>query len=206
MTFQSIIINNQSAPKDIWETLLPPLLGLMGVVVGAVVANHGQRRRDRAAAAQGVRSTSLAAVTSVFTYLGSVSTVITFALHEESPDKNDKVVQATQMASSNLLSAQTSVAMLAGLDDDEVAKQGTAIHAELIAMDNEVIPLVRRKQFNEAEQVLEPHRATLERSCNILIFMVRASEQLQTSDNLWLGRPYFRNRKQATLVHDNALE
>lgn len=202
MLLADIVINSQAAPKDTWETLLPALLGILGVLIGAWVSNIGQHRRDRAATAHAIRTTALSAVAAVMAYLGNVSTLITFATAQGLPGWEEKSREAQDAATAGLSEAQKTVAVLVGVADSEVATHSSSLHLQLIEIDNDLVPLLRERRFKEARDSFDRHRDKIQRGSNILIFMVQARDRLQTG-GWWTGYPFFRSRNEAELYHDN---
>jgi hypothetical protein len=201
-----IHIYNAPSPNT-WEVVIPAVLGILGVLVGAWVTNSGQQRRDRASTAQGVRGQALQAGSAILTNLGNVSTLLQFAsrLKDEgdtpSEDTKQKAREAQDQATISTAAALQAASLLAGVADNEVALQGAKLHSELVGMSNELMPALREGRFDEAQAAFDVRKAAIERDNNILVFMVQSREQLATAG--WLtGSAFFRSRKEATLHHD----
>jgi hypothetical protein len=187
--------------------VIPAVLGILGVLVGAWVTNAGQQRRDRASTAQNVRAQALQACSAVLTNLGNVSTLLKFSARlkesNEAPseDTRQKVREAEGQSTISTAAALQATSVLAGAADSEVALQGAKIHSELVALSNALMPALREGRMAEAQADFDDRKEKIERENNILIFMVQSREQLATAG--WLtGSPFFRSRKEATLHHD----
>jgi hypothetical protein len=202
MLLTQIIIQNESAPKDPWETLIPAVLGIVGVFVGAWLTNVGQRRRDLATTAQQIRSLVLTAVSGAAADLRNMDALLSVALADRTPELQAKGREAQAAASASASAAQDAVGILTGVADSEVAKQGALLYSQLIEMHSDLLPLLRSEQTVKAKENFSDHRSKIHRTYNILIFMVQAREQLQTG-GWWFGYPFFRSQKQATLHHDH---
>lgn len=199
-------IYNAPSPNT-WEVVIPAVLGILGVLVGAWVTNSGQQRRDRASTAQGIRAQALQTCSAVLTNLGDVSTLLRFAAcstgkeEASSEDAKQKVREAKDQATVSTAAALQAASLLAGVADSEVALQGAKLHSKLVEMSNVLMPALREGRFDKAQSDFDVCKPAIERENNILIFMVQSREQLATAG--WLtGSPFFRSRKEAALHHD----
>lgn len=197
MQLFDIIIQNKTATIQPWTIILPAFLAIVGIIVGASLANNGQKRRDRDSAAQAIRAMALDAATSALHHAGNVSSLIELGrMPQPTKEILSRVAEHSRTTTASSAEALAAAAVLTGVADDQVAKQGSKLHWSLTKLSQKLIPLLRDKDFEGCHKAFVPLRDEITKECNVLIFMVQARDQL-VDGGAWLGVPYFRTQDQA---------